>query len=59
MNKLIIIYYRENHKLVKEQLFARDKIPLDNSLAPLSRILLSLKIRKEKIPKPNNYLKII
>jgi hypothetical protein len=43
-------------KLVKGQL-ARDKITLDTSSAPLSPILLCLKIKKEKIPKPNNYLK--
>jgi hypothetical protein len=32
-------------------------MPLDTSSAPFSPILLSLKIRKEKIQKPNNYLK--
>jgi hypothetical protein len=45
-------------KLVKGQL-ARDEIPIDTSSTPLSLILLHLKIRKEKIQKPNNLLKII
>jgi hypothetical protein len=39
-------------KLFKGQL-ARDEIPLDTSSAPLSPILLLLKIRKEKIQKSN------
>jgi hypothetical protein len=43
-------------KIVKGQL-ARDEIPLDTSSAPLSPIMLLLKIRKEKIQKPNNYIK--
>jgi hypothetical protein len=42
-------------KLVKGQL-ARDEILLDTSSAPFSPILLPLKIRKEKIKKPNNNL---
>jgi hypothetical protein len=41
-------------KLVKGQL-ARVVIPLDTSSAPFSPILLRLKIRKEKIQKPNNF----
>jgi hypothetical protein len=43
-------------KLVKGQL-ARDDISLDTSSAPLSPILLCLKIIKEKTQKSNNYLK--
>jgi hypothetical protein len=42
-------------KLVKGQL-AKDEILLDSSSAPFSPILLPLKIGKEKIQKPNNYL---
>jgi hypothetical protein len=51
----LFIYYRYKLKLVKEEL-ARDYIPLYNSLAPFSPILLSLKIRKEKIQKPYIFL---
>jgi hypothetical protein len=40
-------------KIVKGQL-TRDEIPLDTSSAPVSPILLPLKIRKEKIPKSYN-----
>jgi hypothetical protein len=54
--KYLFIYLRFKLKLVKEQLLAREKIPLDNSSAPLSPILLRLKIRKEKIKKPNKFL---
>jgi hypothetical protein len=54
--KFLFIYNRSKLKLVKGQ-FARDEIHLDTSSAPLSPILLLLKIRKEKIQKPNNYLK--
>jgi hypothetical protein len=54
--KYLYIYYRSKLKLIKGQL-ARDEIPLDNSQAPFSPISLYLKIRKEKIQKPNNYLK--
>jgi hypothetical protein len=54
--KYLYIYSRSNLKLVKGQL-ARDEIPLDTSSAPFTPILLSLKIRKEKIQKSNNYLK--
>jgi hypothetical protein len=49
----LFIYDRSRLKLVKRQL-ARDKIPLDTSSAPVSPILLPLKIRKEKIPKSYN-----
>jgi hypothetical protein len=54
--KYLFIYYNYKLKLVKEQL-ARDETHLDNSSPPFSPILLSLKIRLEKIQKPNNYLK--
>jgi hypothetical protein len=54
--KYKFIYPRSKLKLVKGQL-ARDEIPLDTSLAPFIPILLSLKIKKEKFQKPNNYYK--
>jgi hypothetical protein len=51
--KYLFIYYRFKQKIVKGQL-ERDEIPLDNSSAPITPILLRLKIRKEKFQKPNN-----
>jgi hypothetical protein len=51
----LFIYSRFKLKLFKGQL-TRDEIPLDTSSAPFSPILLKLKIRKEKIQKPNRYL---
>jgi hypothetical protein len=55
--KYLFIYYRFKLKLVKGELLARDEIPLDKSSAPYSPILFPLKIKKEKIQKPNNYYK--
>jgi hypothetical protein len=43
--KYLFIYPIFKLKLVKGQLLARDKIPLDTSSAPFSPILLRLKIR--------------
>jgi hypothetical protein len=45
--KYFFIYFRFKLKLVKGQL-ARNKIPLDTSVAPFFPILLELKIKKEK-----------
>jgi hypothetical protein len=56
--KYLFIYLRFRLKLLKGQL-ARDEIPLIKYSAPFSPILFQLKIKKEKIQKPNNYLKII
>jgi hypothetical protein len=56
--KYLFIYDRSKIKLVKGKL-AREEIPLDKSPAPFSPNLFPLKIKKEKIQKPNNYLKNI
>jgi hypothetical protein len=56
--KYLFIYFRSKLKLAKGQL-ARDEITLNTSLPPFSPKLLLLKIRKEKIQKPNKYLIII
>jgi hypothetical protein len=53
--KYLFIYDRSKLKLVKGQL-ARDEILLDISSPPFPPIWLPLKIRKEKIQKPNKYL---
>jgi hypothetical protein len=53
--KYLFICQRLKLKLAKGQL-ARDEIPLDTTSASLSLILLSLKIRKEKMKKQNKYL---
>jgi hypothetical protein len=55
-NKYLFNYYRSKLKLVKEKL-AKEEIPLDISSASFSPIFFILKIKKEKIKKPNNYLK--
>jgi hypothetical protein len=54
--KYLFIYLRFRLKLLKGQL-ARDEIPLIKYSTPFSPILFQLKIKKEKIQKPNNYLK--
>jgi hypothetical protein len=54
----IFIYVRYKLKLFKGNL-TRDDNPLDKSSTLFSQIQFPLKIKKEKIKKPNIYLKII